>query len=62
MARLGAGPDAVAGVIERAISSRRPRARYPVTASARLMIGQRRLVPDRVWDLMMRTQFPQPKG
>ena len=62
MARLGAGPDAVAKAIERAISSRRPRARYPVTASARLMIGQRRLVPDRVWDLMMRTQFPQPKG
>jgi NADP-dependent 3-hydroxy acid dehydrogenase YdfG len=62
MARLGAGPDAVARAIERAISSRRPRARYPVTASARLMIGQRRLLPDRVWDLLMRTQFPQPKG
>ena len=62
MARLGAGPDAVAKTIARAISSRRPRARYPVTASARLMIGQRRLVSDRVWDLMMRTQFPQPRG
>jgi hypothetical protein len=25
------------------------------------MINQRRLVPDQVWDLMMRAQFPTPK-
>ncbi len=62
MARLGAGPDAVARTIARALSARRPKARYPVTASARLMINQRRLTPDRVWDLIMRTQFPQPKA
>ena len=61
MAKLGAGPEAVANAISKAISARRPKARYPVTASARLMIGQRRLTPDRLWDLMMRTQFPQPK-
>jgi len=60
MAKLGAGPEAVAKTIERAISSTRPRARYRVTASARLMIGQRRLMPDRLWDLVMRTQFPTP--
>ena len=60
MAKLGAGPEAVAKTIERAISSKRPRARYRVTASARLMIGQRRLMPDRLWDLVMRTQFPTP--
>ena len=62
MARLGAGPDAVAKKIARAIEARRPKARYPVTASARLMMGQRRLSPDRVWDTLMRSQFPQPKG
>jgi NADP-dependent 3-hydroxy acid dehydrogenase YdfG len=60
MAKLGAGPEAVAKTIARAISARRPKARYPVTASAHLMINQRRLVPDRVWDLLMRTQFPRP--
>jgi NADP-dependent 3-hydroxy acid dehydrogenase YdfG len=60
MAKLGAGPEAVAKTIERAISSRRPRSRYRVTASAKLMIGQRRLMPDRLWDMMMRTQFPTP--
>jgi NAD(P)-dependent dehydrogenase (short-subunit alcohol dehydrogenase family) len=61
MAKLGAGPEAVARTISRAIGARRPRARYPVTASARLMMGQRRLMPDRVWDTVMRSQFPQPK-
>jgi short-subunit dehydrogenase len=61
MAKLGAGPDAVAKTITRAIEAKRPRARYPVTPSARLMIGQRRLVPDRMWDLLMRTQFPTPR-
>ncbi len=35
MSRLGAGPGAVARVIEKAISRRRPRTRYPVTGSAR---------------------------
>jgi len=60
MAKLGAGPEAVAKTIERAISAGHPRARYRVTASAKLMIGQRRLMPDRLWDLMMRTQFPTP--
>ncbi len=60
MAKLGSGPEAVANAISRAISARRPRARYPVTASAHLLINQRRLVPDRVWDLIMRTQYPRP--
>jgi NAD(P)-dependent dehydrogenase (short-subunit alcohol dehydrogenase family) len=61
LSRLGAGPEAVARTIERAISRRRPRARYPVTPSARILIGQRRLAPDRVWDLFLRTQFPVPR-
>jgi NAD(P)-dependent dehydrogenase (short-subunit alcohol dehydrogenase family) len=62
MAKLGAGPEAVAKTIARAIESRRPKARYPVTASARLMMGQRRIMPDRMWDMVMRSQFPQPKA
>jgi NAD(P)-dependent dehydrogenase (short-subunit alcohol dehydrogenase family) len=62
MAKLGAGPEAVARTISRALRARRPKARYPVTASARLMINQRRLTPDRAWDLIMRSQFPQPKA
>ena len=62
MARLGAGPEAVAKVIERAISSANPRPRYRVTASARLALAQRRLLPDRAWDAVLRSQFPSPGG
>jgi short-subunit dehydrogenase len=61
MARLGAGPEAVAKKIEKAISKRKPRTRYPVTASARLALMQRRLMTDRMWDAMLASQFPRPK-
>jgi NADP-dependent 3-hydroxy acid dehydrogenase YdfG len=61
LARFGAGPDAVAKTIASAIGADRPKTRYPVTPSARIMMAQRRLLPDRVWDLLMRTQFPMPK-
>ena len=61
LGRLGAGPEAVAAKIERAISARRPRARYPVTASARMIMGQRRLLPDRLWDAFLGSQFPRPR-
>jgi NAD(P)-dependent dehydrogenase (short-subunit alcohol dehydrogenase family) len=60
MARLGGGPETVAKVIERAISSRNPKPRYKVTASARLALAQRRLLPDRAWDAVLRSQFPSP--
>jgi NADP-dependent 3-hydroxy acid dehydrogenase YdfG len=60
LARLGAGPEAVARVIAKAIGARRPKTRYPVTASARLALTQRRLLTDRMWDRMMRAQFSAP--
>jgi NAD(P)-dependent dehydrogenase (short-subunit alcohol dehydrogenase family) len=57
---LGAGPEAVAKTIERAITAKAPKIRYRVTPSARLLIGQRALMTDRMWDRVMTTQFPQP--
>ena len=60
-AMLGGGPETVAKAIEKAITSRRPKARYPVTASARIVMGQRALSTDRMWDAFVGTQFPQPK-
>jgi NAD(P)-dependent dehydrogenase (short-subunit alcohol dehydrogenase family) len=60
MMRLGGGPETVARKIEKALSARRPKARYPVTASARLALMQKALLPDRGWDLAVGTQFPQP--
>jgi NADP-dependent 3-hydroxy acid dehydrogenase YdfG len=61
MGKLGAGPEAVAKAIEKAINAKRPKPRYRVTPSAHLLIAQRSLMTDRMWDRMMKTQFPQPK-
>jgi NAD(P)-dependent dehydrogenase (short-subunit alcohol dehydrogenase family) len=60
MRLLGAGPDRVAKVIERAITRRRPPARITITPSAKATIAARRLLSDRAWDAAMRRQFPQP--
>jgi NADP-dependent 3-hydroxy acid dehydrogenase YdfG len=60
LAKLGGEPDAVAKVVERAITARRPRTRYKVTASARLAMANRALLPDRGWDAFVGTQFPRP--
>lgn len=60
LARLGGGPETVARAIESALTARRPRIRYRVTPSAHLLIGQRRLMTDGLWDRMMATQFPRP--
>jgi NAD(P)-dependent dehydrogenase (short-subunit alcohol dehydrogenase family) len=60
MRKLGGGPETVAKTIERALEARRPRTRYRVTASARLVLAQRRLLPDRAWDAVMATQFQKP--
>ena len=61
MGRLAAPPSAVARVIEAALTSRSPQTRYRVTAGARFMLGTRKLLPDRVFDAFLRTQFPRPK-
>jgi NAD(P)-dependent dehydrogenase (short-subunit alcohol dehydrogenase family) len=60
LAKLGAGPEAVAKVVEKAITARRPRTRYPVTASARFALFNHALLPDRGWDAFVGTQFPRP--
>jgi NAD(P)-dependent dehydrogenase (short-subunit alcohol dehydrogenase family) len=58
LARFAAPPEAVAKVIAKAISARRPRTRYRVTLAARMMLATRKVMPDRGWDLFLRTQFP----
>jgi short-subunit dehydrogenase len=61
MSKLGGPPETVAKVIEKAITSRRPKPRYLVTPSAHALVNQRRLMTRRTWDRVMRTQFPQPR-
>jgi NAD(P)-dependent dehydrogenase (short-subunit alcohol dehydrogenase family) len=60
VSRLAGAPEAVAEVIERALSARNPRSRYAVTPSAHLFLGLRRLLPDGAWDAVLRTSYPQP--
>lgn len=60
LAALGGPPDAVAKVIARALAARRPKARYTVTASADLLLAQRRLMSDAAWDGFLRGNFPSP--
>ena len=60
LARLGGEPDSVARVVERALGARRPRTRYLVTPSARLLVGLRRVLPDRLWDQMLASSYPRP--
>jgi NAD(P)-dependent dehydrogenase (short-subunit alcohol dehydrogenase family) len=55
------GPDTVARAIERAIEARRPRTRYAVTFGAHAALALRTILPDRAWDLALRTQFTTPR-
>jgi NAD(P)-dependent dehydrogenase (short-subunit alcohol dehydrogenase family) len=60
LARLGGTPDDVARIVFEAVTAARPKARYPVTASARLLLGLRTLLPDRAWDAFLARQFVRP--
>lgn len=60
LAKLGGEPADVARVIARAIEAEAPRARYTVTWSASLLMGQRRWSSDAMWDAFLRTSFPVP--
>ena len=60
LARLAGTPDDVAAVVLEAITADRPKARYPVTASARLLLAARTLLPDRAWDAFLARQFVRP--
>jgi NAD(P)-dependent dehydrogenase (short-subunit alcohol dehydrogenase family) len=60
LARLGGEPDAVARAVEKAITARRAPIRMRVTPSAHVLVTQRRLMPDRLWDGVLATQFRRP--
>jgi NAD(P)-dependent dehydrogenase (short-subunit alcohol dehydrogenase family) len=60
LGKLGGGPETVAKAIEKAITARHPKTRYRVTPSAHILINQRKLMTDGMWDKMLTTQFPRP--
>jgi NAD(P)-dependent dehydrogenase (short-subunit alcohol dehydrogenase family) len=57
---LGGPPDAVAEVIEKALSASKPKTRYKVTPSARVMMTLHSVAGDRGWDRICKGSFPQP--
>jgi NAD(P)-dependent dehydrogenase (short-subunit alcohol dehydrogenase family) len=52
--------DDVAQVVVEAVESDRPKARYPVGAVSRQLVGARRVLPTRLWDAALRRQYPTP--
>jgi NAD(P)-dependent dehydrogenase (short-subunit alcohol dehydrogenase family) len=60
MGQLAGSPEAVAETILRAITASRPKPRYKVTAAARMLMGVRRILPDRAFDAFLRTMLPTP--
>ena len=54
----GASAQDVARVVVKAVTAARPATRYKVTAAARVLPAARVLLPDRVWDRLLRRQFP----
>ena len=54
---LSAPPEAVARVVERAVTDGRPATRYVVTATAKLLVHTRRLLGARVFDAVNRLQL-----
>lgn len=59
-AKRAARPERIAAVIEKAITSRRPKPRYLVGADARLLVRARRTLGDRGFDAVLRSQFKVP--
>jgi short-subunit dehydrogenase len=51
---MSVGPGAVAKVIEKALTRRRPHGRYVVPVMTRGLIGTRQMLPTRAWDAVLR--------
>lgn len=62
LARLAGTPEDVAAVVEKAITAKSPRARYTVSASAKVLLTQRKLLSDRAWDWFLGANFPVPSA
>jgi NAD(P)-dependent dehydrogenase (short-subunit alcohol dehydrogenase family) len=60
MARFGGTPEDVAAAIAEAIGRERAPSRVPVTLSARLLMGMRGWMSDRMWDRFVAGSFPRP--
>ncbi|WP_208544329.1 SDR family NAD(P)-dependent oxidoreductase [Saccharomonospora piscinae] len=55
--QMSSPPELVASTVHRALRSRRPRSRYVVSMSGKLILASQRLVPDLSMDTILRRQF-----
>lgn len=55
--QMSSPPDLVARTVQRALGSRRPRSRYVVSTSGKLILASQRLIPDLSMDNILRRQF-----
>jgi NAD(P)-dependent dehydrogenase (short-subunit alcohol dehydrogenase family) len=60
LSRLAGEPDDVAATVLAAVTAAKPKARYPVTASARVLHALRVVLSDQGWDAVMARQFVRP--
>jgi NAD(P)-dependent dehydrogenase (short-subunit alcohol dehydrogenase family) len=60
LGKTAASPEGIARLIGRALASSRPRARYVKPFSTRALLFAKRVLPDRAFDAMLRTQYPTP--
>lgn len=61
LSRFGVGTESVARTIARAVTAKRPRTRYVVPAATRGLVLVRRVLPDRAFDLLLRTAYSPPE-
>lgn len=60
-ARIACDPQDVAERVLRAAASGKPRVRYRVAPSAAIMLSLRRVLSERAFETVLRTQFPSPE-
>ena len=60
LARFAASPDTVARAVHRSLAAKTPKTRYLVTLGAHVLVRTRELLPDRLWDAILRNQYPSP--
>jgi hypothetical protein len=58
---VAVGPEKVASVIADALRAKRPKSRYVTPFNVRMLLAVRRLSGDRMWDALLRSQYPSPK-
>lgn len=58
--KLASSSESVAKTILKAATVRRPRPRYVVGPIAHALINSRRMLPDRAFDFLLRSQWPTP--